>query len=289
MTRFIWLLLLGGIFIAGGARAEEPRRTIEVSATEEVEVDSDYVALTLGIATNGEEIEAVKKRLDALTRDVYDLAAAQRLSPPTLSSTSVRCEFRDEETHAPSGKGQQQYPSSKGQGKGGDPFSEPDERHPPISMSRGVAIRFSTLPQALQLLKKLTTWDSVRKSREITLEPLVFGVTEPLPIAQKVRQQAVKLAKVKAKALADASGLKLGQALSIKETSSSNSLGPSWSDDPFSAVTPPRDLTGAEAIQHVAVQREAPKASGGKIDLDELAPQKIQISVRVEVVYEAKE
>lgn len=265
------------------AFAEGENRQVVVRGTGAVTVPADELHLSVEVRTSGEAFDVIKQRNDVLLKQVMELATKHKLPSPPIESTLATFDFSAQAARQVAGsKGQK----SQSSGKGEDPFA-PDEKSPPLSLSRRITLRFEELEQATEVLTKLTSLDAVRESRELLLSPLQASVKDTSPHEAKARRQAVQLAREKAALLAEASGLELGAAIAIADETSSTSHSRPRLDDPFDPfgrhVPPAADDRHSLPSVFVVFEKKSPAAP------DHLPPAQIEISVSVRITYEAQQ
>lgn len=276
-----WLTLN---LMTSAAFAQEVRK-IEVRATGGVTVAADELTLRVEIITAGDDFAALKQRNDLLLSQLYELLAMNKVQRPEIESTKGTFDFSQEQPR-------QGFQGSKGEFQQAiqkpfspDPFGGPKQdaaqasADPSMYLSRMLTLRFASLSQATELLAKLTTWDAVKKSREIRLQQLIAGVKEGESHQSRARQAAVQNALKKAQLLAGASNLKLGPAVSIVDESAEGHSRSGGFVDPLNAD--PFGRHGSPALDSAfVVFQPAPGAA-------ESSPGQIHFSVTLRVVYEA--
>jgi uncharacterized protein YggE len=302
-TRLFSVVLLG-LVIPPRASADNLKDFVEVRGTGEVIVSSDAIVSRLSVTTGSSDLDEAKNRNDRITTQIYELAAAQHLSRPTLMATMLNFDF-DPRPEYKGGKGggkeddfQQQSalpslpPGKEYRAKGESSDTEP--REPPIHMSRDVEVKFDDLNRAVRFLGEVVKWEATRVTRELRLAPLSFRVANSHDHFLEARRRAVASAKEKATLLAEQSGLKLGNATQIYDESADGDVGrnraptlppaemPGRFDDPFSLTGGEIRTYASPSIRLVAM-REAPPE---KLDLNRVPPAQLVITASVRIVFE---
>lgn len=291
----IGFLVAAGIFtVSAVAQEAAPTagvRKIEVRGIGEIKVPTNELVLPVELVTAGDDFGALKRRNDAVLKQLVDLLTAHKVAHPPLDQTRATFDFSPVENYrqfqGPKGKNfnvpNQIAPNDPFGGKDDDGESPAKQ---PMRMSRRLVLQFKDLEHATALLAKLTELEAVHKTREISLAPLQSSLSSNTVHLTKARQLAVEQAQKKAQELARASQLQLGLAMSISDESTVGGFRPTFSPaDPFGEFGV--HSSGAEADERatprtfVAFQAEAPALS------TESAPGQVVVSVTVRIVYEA--
>ena len=249
MNRYLLPLTLLSLALSRPLDAADRKDTLEVVGRGEVTTTADVVTLRLSVATRDTDLQEAKGRNDRITKQIYQLAESQHLRRPKLVDTALQVGL---EHHARQGRGQLQQPAAP-QGKASQPpvqlqqgrDQEDDEAteapKPPelvAHLSRNIDVKFANLNQAVAFLAEAMTWESFRKTGELTAAPLSFGVTNPDAYVLEARRQAIASAQQKAQFLAELNGLKLGDATIITDEGTGGSPIPRPDGeglDPFAA------------------------------------------------------
>lgn len=273
-VRVIAIIVLG-FAICSHASADDLKDAVYVVGTGEVIVPSDSVISRLIVTTGNSDLQETKSRNDRIAMQIYELADAQQIPRPVLTSTSLSFDFDPHPTRQYRGKG----------GKEKRAYSEDESPVPPIQMLRRIEARFDDLNQAIRFIGEVVKWESVHKTRELTLEPLDFVVAHPHDHLMEARRRAVASAKETAALLAERNGLELGRAIQIYDQAT-NAIGPVRNsvDDPFAAAghveAGPHSIP---SIRLVAMGEERPRE---KFDIDHVPPAQIKITASVKIVFE---
>ena len=296
MKMRIYPLALFAMTICCQANAENPVNTVDVHGVGVVIVPSDSVVLRLSVATCHADIQEAKKRNDQITTPIYELAESQHLSRPTLLATRMSFDFVTQQRVAnqedEDAQSYQQFEGVKG-GKKGVRYPRAERPEPPVHLSRNLELKFRDLSEALKFLAEMVKWDSVRKTCELQVAPLSFGIASRDEHLAEARRRAVSSAREKAQLLAEQNGLKLGRATLIYDDSpdfvgESATPAPTPTPflpgerDPFGAALPIEMRGTPHAIRLAAMQREVPK----ELDLDHVPPAQVTITASVKIVFE---
>jgi uncharacterized protein YggE len=283
--------------IGSQVEADNPKNQIDVRAVGTVTVPSDSIVLRTSItSTHKSDLQEAKKRNDQLTAPIYQLAETRQVARPTLLATRVSFNFEPaqeggaQDVPKPSANQQEFIPqgNQRYQVKYGGKEYPPGPPEPPIHMSRELEIKFKGLTDAIGFASEMTKWEVVRKTCEIRMAPLEFTVTDREKCLADARRRAVAIAREKAQLLAQANGLKLGNATLIYDDSSDTvrapysavpGLLPPASDDPFGASLL---RSSKPTFRLAAMQREAAE----KTDLDQIPPAQVAVAASVRIVYE---
>jgi uncharacterized protein YggE len=172
--------------VSGHARADAPRRTVQVTARSEVKVPPDEVVTTFLIATEDKDLLKAKAANDQRTKAVLELSARHKISSHDIKITDLTVQPEFDET-----QGKKTFTS--------------------YSFNRSCEVTLHDFTKLEPFLADLL------KTGVDYVNQMKFLLRDQSKALGQARELAVRYAKEKATNLARLNDLKLGKALTIYE------------------------------------------------------------------------